>query len=137
VTLDGEGNVCRQVELYPYDTKETAVAYVYWRKPPFLKLHDELPTGIEPYTLREGVLVDIMRYEMSKALEAGMVDKGATWRNEYRAQETKWAQARDAAVRQETATDDDVFILDLARGAGTKPYRIRTAREQIWYNWSR
>lgn len=101
----------RIVEFHPYPSLAETVHYVYWETPPELRPGDLLPNGIDPYALREGVLIDLMRYEMGRALESGKVEIGATWRNDYRAQQTVWEKVLTQVQQADQGAEDVTLIL--------------------------
>lgn len=105
--LDG----CKQVEFYPYCTSQEMIRYVYWPVAAELRAGDTLPRELDEAVLRDGVLIDVMRFEMSKALKANQPEVAATWRNEARTQETTWQNRIDEAVKADRALDDVTLIL--------------------------
>jgi len=109
VGVDADG--VRMVEIYPYATNNELIHYVFYPHSPRLRPGDSLPEAIDPYVLREGVLIDIYRYEMSKALRAGRVEQSAVWSNNARAQVQTWEQAIKDAGQADTGQDDVSFII--------------------------
>ena len=103
----------RQLEFYPYPDHDVLIGYAYWEIPPILAFDDDIPTHVDTYILKAGCLVDIMRYEMAKAAQAGQVDQAAFWRNEARAQETYWEKKITEAIGMDRGTDDVSAILML------------------------
>ena|SRR3990167_131511 len=136
VDVDTDGHQVRVVEFYPISDQDELLAFVYWSIPPELALTDEIPTTIDPYVLKEGALIDAMRYEMGRALNAVQLDVAAHWRNEYRAQSTAWERNIIEAIRTDRGADDVTFILESARGG---PYAtdIVNARDQIFSQGNR
>jgi hypothetical protein len=125
----------KRVELYPYPSLTEFISYVFWSVPANMGPHDHVPVTIDPYMLKEGTLIDIMRYEMAKAANAGRENMAAFWRNEYRAQSTTWEKTMLEAIRADRGSDDMTFILERhgLRPAGD----IRTARDYVLANWPR
>ena len=132
---DDSGN--RVVEIYPYSTDSEIIHYTYWERSPDLQVGDLLPYSVDEYALKEGVLIDLMRYEMSKAIRAGNMDAAGFWRNDYRAQETKWGKIKQEMLRADKGADDVTFILRHAGLDMSTDGIIRTAREEIWARGNR
>lgn len=128
--VGADGKKAKALEFYPYSDRSEVYHYVFYPTAPTLGLHDELPPEIDEHVLREGALIDVMRYEMAKALREGQPEVAATWRNEYRAQITYWDRVMLDAYRADKAMDDLTFILQNARLAS--PGDIRTARDEIY-----
>jgi hypothetical protein len=123
-------------EFYPYPSQDELIHYVYWLVPPPLGFDDELPQEIDGYVLREGGLIDAMRYEAAQAARKGAMDAAAYWRNEYRAQETKWSQYIRDAVRTDRGVDDVSFILSgYGSGWSAGNRDIMTAHDLVWNRW--
>jgi len=126
----------KRVEIYPYSNTSEIIHYVYWTSPPTLDFDDVLPQWLDIESFREGVMVDIYRHKMFKAMEDGQVEAAALWRNEFRAQETKWM--RDHRVRllgQEDGADDTEFILmrEGAHPSSISDPQINDAYTQVWW----
>lgn len=103
----------RQIEFYPYPEQAVLVGYAYWEIPAPLAFDDDIPTSIDPYILKEGCMIDIMRFEMAKAAQAGQPDIAGFWRNESRTQETAWEKRVTEAIGTDRGTDDISAILML------------------------
>jgi hypothetical protein len=109
IGVDDDG--VRLVEIYPYASTSEIFHYVYWPHSPRLRPGDSLPEGIDPYVLREGVVMDIYRWEMSRAIRAGNIEAAAVWRNEFRSQRQSWEQAiRDAGKADKGQTDVSLIL---------------------------
>lgn len=132
---NSEGQRARMIEVYPYSEQAEAFHYVYWEEPPVMGLREEIPRVIDDFTLIEGTLVDVMRYQGAQAAHEGKSDEAAYWRNEYRAQETKWKQYIKDAARTDRGGDDLSFILDLERSHSRAD--IQNAHDQVYANWPR
>lgn len=130
-----DSNEARLVEMYPYPQKAELISYVFWSVPPELARDSLIPIGIDSYVLREGALIDIMRYESAKAMQAGNVEAAAFWRNEYRAQSTSWERNILEAARTDKGSDDMTMILE-SHGI-RQDVDIRTAREHVIATWPR
>lgn len=124
----------RRVEIYPFSSTSEIIHYIYWSDPPQLGFKSYIPGLANDEALREGVLADVYRHLMFKALDAGSVEKAAFLRNEFRAQETRWLSVhRTRVISQDEGLDDDEFILE-RRPAHPydENYDIRTARDHVW-----
>lgn len=131
IGLDAMGRQCRVFEFFPYSTEAETIHYVYWEEPQILRIRDELPVVIDEAVLKEGILINIMQWEMGQALQKLQPEVAATWRNEYRAQTTLWEHRLKQAVRQDRGTDDLTFILGHAN-SGRMGSAITTARDAVW-----
>jgi hypothetical protein len=127
----------KRVELYPYTKTEETIYYTYWAIPTTLVLDTVIPQEVDPYVLREGVLIDVYRYRASQEANAGKADLAAYWRNEQRAQTTSWESQIMQATRADRGQDDVGFIYHIL-GLGTVWNRdIATARDEIWARGNR
>lgn len=125
------------VELYPYSSLDETIGYTYWASPPELGVNDPVPVVIDPHILREGALIDAMRWEMAQSLRAGKDTIAATWRNEYRAQETRWKQYIEDAIRTDRGEDDVTMVLRTFANNNYPPLDITDARGYVWANGNR
>ena len=127
-----EGGV--RLELYPLSNQAETIHYIYRELPTRLRISDNLPAVIDGYILKEGTLIDVMRYEQAKAAHAGQVDAAALWRNDSRAQETRWREYVNQAILNDRGPDDLTFVTQTATGYGQVdgPRDIISARDQIW-----
>jgi hypothetical protein len=122
----------RIVEMYPYPKETEVIHYIYWPEIADLMPGDKLPPGLDPYILKAGVLVDVMRYTMGRELQAGNVESAAVWRNEYRAQETTWRNAIMDAQRADKGLDDITLILRSPTfGFSNAPFMNSNAHTEI------
>jgi len=121
----------RTVETYPYSTTSEALFYVYWKDVPSISITEELPSSIKEYAMKEGALIDCYRYLMNQYLKKSQVDVAGFYRNEMRAQETKWDDYLMELIQADQGEDDGQFIL---RMLGNSPAigDIRTARDLVW-----
>lgn len=121
----------RVIELYPYSNETEHLRYAYYAKPPRLGLDDELSASVDQDALKEGVLIDVMRWKMAKAADEGKVEIAALWRNEYRAQETAWMKTLQRLIKADTVLEDLAWATRATNGG--RPYGdITTARDQVW-----
>jgi hypothetical protein len=120
--------ICKSIELYPYSADTELYYALAYPHPTEYGLMDPLPPEIDEHVLREGALIDAMRWKASKEADAGRVDAAAYWRNEYRAQETMWERKILDTFRA-TGTGDDVSFL-LGAFNMVVDYDIRTGRDE-------
>jgi hypothetical protein len=134
VGLDAESDK-RIVEFYPPPETSRLLHYVYWVKPADDMQHSDLvPEAFDLGLLKEGVLIDVMRVEASDAARNGNVELAAYWRNEYRAQETRWERKKQMLKAADRGADDTQFLLrTLSTRAGVTLDRdISTAYAEVW-----
>lgn len=127
----------KRVELYPYSTVDDSVYYTYWALPSELGLTDSLPAEIDPYVLREGVLIDVYRYRASQMANAGNIEAAGYWRNESRAQATSWKDQLMDATKADRGQDDVSFILHATGLGGIDRRDIVTARDEVYARGNR
>ena len=127
----------REVEFYPYDTNDALIRYTGYAVPDFDSLNPEtkIPVQIDPHILIEGCLVDAMRRKMAIEAEKGNADIAALWRNDYRAQETRWEKRKREFENASSAGDDTTFIL-ASRSINPIDHDLRTGREAKLAQWS-
>lgn len=123
-----------QVEFYPVPTQDELIAYVYWAQPPMLRFDETIPPQVPDHVLREGALIDAMRYEAAKAMRMGALEQATYWRNEYQAQSTRWERDILDAIRADRDVDDVTFILQ-SRGLPGVRKDVTTAREMVYDRW--
>lgn len=127
----------KRVEIYPYSSREEIYHYVYWAEPQDLGFDDPLPSFIDEEAFREGVMVDVYRNKMFRAADEGKENLTAFWRNEFRAQETRWLNTHKVRVMgQDDAMDDLEFILTTSRAHprfGGTNFAITDAYAEIWF----
>lgn len=133
--INEAGQRVKMVELYPYSSLPEVYNYLYWIAPPELGPHDELPQGIEESVMKDGVLIDVMRYEMAKHIRVGQLEAAAIWRNDYRAQRTVWEDRIKETLRADRGPDDAMSMLELPdpHGQGYIP----SAHTMVYDNWPR
>ena len=125
-------------EFYPYSNRDTAILYTGYKSPENLEPNQQLPKAVPSFVLIEGIKIDLMLAEMTKALEAKNVNEAAVWRNDYRAQETKWNnRSKKSAFRNDVGSEDSTFILQTTFGRSSPNNdfdSITTARDQVFSN---
>lgn len=124
-----DGN--KTIEIYPYPSTSEALFYVYWQDVPDISLTEELSSRIKAYALKEGALIDCYRYKMAQAIEKQFFDAAGFYRNEMRAQETKWESYLQELIQADQGEEDGQFILKMLGGSSTLS-EIRTARDHVW-----
>lgn len=137
--IDAEGRNVQACEFYPYPTQAETIAFVFWEEPKQLGRQDHIPNSVDDYQLKEGVLIDIMRHNASKAANAvpAQIEAAAYWRNEYRAQETIWQKVTLEVGRQQKGVDDLTLILSMTRSPSGSYYDIQTARDEVYSRGNR
>lgn len=121
----------REVELYPYPQTAMQVSYDYWAHPPRLELTDPIPGSIDVHMLKEGVLIDLYRHLAARAVKTGDINAAGFWRNESRAQETRWEQFVNQALLNDRGKDDVETRMRSTLG-GRHGLDIQTARDELW-----
>lgn len=123
-----------KLELYPLSNQAETLHYVYRELPTQLRSTDTLPSVIDGYILKEGALIDVMRWEQAKAARTGQVDAAALWRNDARAQETRWRELINQAILQDRGSDDLTFVTQTVSGYGHayEPRDITSAYDHTW-----
>jgi hypothetical protein len=124
-------------EIYPPPDESEILHYIYWTLPGTLAINSTIPPVIDPYVLKEGVLIDLYRLEKSKEIRKGNIEQAAFWRNEEKAQLVIWERAIKDAIRTSRGADDITVILDWFRSRAESTGEQRTARDYILDNWSR
>lgn len=133
VGVDSNGYL--MVEFYPYSAKSEIVHYVFWNMPTALTISSTIPSVIDPYVLKEGVLIDAYRLLKSKAYNSGQADIGNSWRNDEFAQATRWEKYVMQAIRADQGVDDKAFILSKF-GSRFQSGDIVNAHDHVYSNWS-
>ena len=136
VEIGEDSDGYKKYEVYPPPENSELLHYVYWKIPTTLAIDSTIPQGIDPWTLKEGVLVDLYRYEKARAIRAGNIEQAATWRNEEQTQQTRWARIIKDAIRTSRGSDDLTLILNWF-GAHRPMRDQQTARDYVRDNWSR
>lgn len=124
-------------EFYPYSNIDTLVQYTGYKDVPELEVDERIPRAIPAHVLIEGVQVDLMKAEMTKALKAGNADVASLWMNEHARQRTVWNRVKMDAFRNDVTTDDATFILQMGFGFGGMPHdfdSVRGAQQHVWLN---
>jgi hypothetical protein len=134
--IDPDVDGVKRVEIYPYSSQAEIIHYSSWIKPYTLSFKDQLPEFLDIEALREGVMIDVLRHKMHKAIMANQPEAAALYRNEYRAQETIWNRLhKDRVLGQEQGTDDQEFILthDSGHPSVSEDRIIDDAWSEVWY----
>jgi hypothetical protein len=133
--VDSSGAI--QVEVYPYPENAELVHYIYWSLPTALTIFSTIPAQIEQVALKEGVLIDVYRYQKMEQLRLGNIEAAALLRNDEQAQMTRWRDIRKELIRTGKGVDDVSFILAkygvMGGGSGND---IRSGREEVYSKWS-
>ena len=127
----------KRIELYPFTQTVEVLHYTYWDIPNEFLPSDTLPQEVDPFVLREGVLVDLYRYLSARAADRGQVEVAALWRNEMRAQQTLWERTMARARRADLGADDIDFIFRTNGLSTGLSGDIRTARDEIFARGAR
>jgi hypothetical protein len=122
----------RRLEVYPYCGQDEFLAYLYYPDPPELTLRDPMPPGIDGSLLKEGVLVDVKQWEAAEAARGGQVELAAYWRNEYRAQETRWRETMGFIAQADQGADDMDVLYVLRPDEPGYGGSVRTAADYVW-----
>jgi hypothetical protein len=120
------------IELYPYASVDMVIMYVYWPDPPTLSVDDPMPGDVDSYVLREGALIDAMRYEAAKAAKAGNNEMAAFWSNSYRAQSTQWERNIIEAIRNDRGADDITLLMRSSTQRYSFPRDVVTGRDEVY-----
>lgn len=89
------------IEVYPPSNIIETYGYVYWNVPSTFAVTDTLPPEIDPWVLREGVLVDVYRYKSEQWAAKGNDVMASFYANKEARQRTIW----EAAIQQAMVTD--------------------------------
>jgi len=122
-------------EIYPPPKESELMHYIYWSLPTALAFGSSLPQVIDSYVLKEGILVDIFRYEKLAQVKLGNVDQAAVFANEEAKQRTIWDRKIRDAIRTSRGADDITLILQMSRGQSRRRTDQRTARDYVYDNW--
>jgi hypothetical protein len=132
--VENDSNDSLQIEVYPPPEETEILHYTYRALPTTLSIASTIPPQIDAHILKEGALIDLFRKKMSEALDKGAVEVAAVWRNEYRAQETKWKTYIQDAKRTDRGVDDATFIIQSIYGPQDQG-EIRNARDYVFNKW--
>lgn len=114
------GATARKIEVYPAAAANPSenLVYTYWQDPANLDLFDSLPLFIEEHQLREGVLVDAYRFELSRATQRGDANAMQILQNQYERQRGVWEMTVLDAIAGDRGESDDSFLLRQLERAG-------------------
>lgn len=117
--LNGTGTA-RQIEIYPVasGTAGEELHFTYWEEPTALTLTSSLPFGIEEQNIREGVLVDLYRYEIAKAIRNNEPNAATMWAQRTAEQEARWEMAILEAIRADQGEGDDLMLIEQKQRCG-------------------
>lgn len=137
VGVDSDGYL--MYEVYPPPVESEIIHYIYWKLPTDLTISSTLPAVIDPYTLKEGVLIDLYRYEKAAAIRKGNVEQAGIWRNDENVQRGVWEKAISHAISTSRGSDDLSIILNMYPGMPMGGGEQRTAHDYISdnLNWGR
>jgi hypothetical protein len=124
------GATAKQIEVYPTcpATAGSKLAIVYWEEPTALTITSSLPYGIDDHIIREGILVDLMRWEAAKATRVGSREQAILWNERTKEQEIRWEQAILEAIRSDRGDADDVMIIEQKARTGIQMPLASTAK---------
>lgn len=122
-------------EFYPPPTDTELLHYIYWSLPSALTFSSEIPLVIDPYILKEGILIDIYRYEKTEQIKKGNIEAAAVFANEEAKQRTIWEGKINEAKRSDRGVDDISLILQTTRGTFHRMTDQRTAHDFVFSNW--
>ena len=131
------GDGSPQVEIYPYARTAQLVKLTAQVHAPTLTLDSQLPNDLDEHILKAGVLVDVYRWEMAKALRAGHPEIAATWRNEMNTQATKWDMQIREAIKQGRVSKALSFQMHTHGFPSMDDRRIRNAYDFVWMRGNR
>lgn len=126
-------------EIYPPPEDAEIIHYIYYDLPSELTLESTIPPVIDTYVLKEGVMIDLYRFNKIAALKPENMDPqaAAVFANEEAKQRTIWKRAIFDAIRTSRGADDITFLLQMTKGSARRSYDQRTAHDYIYDNWSR
>jgi hypothetical protein len=130
---DSNGSVT--VELYPTPKETELIKYTYWEIPNRLNFLDTIPRQVDPYVLKEGVLIDLYRHLKVLNLQNGSVEIGVVYSKSETEQQKIWNKTILDAVRTQKAANDGTFALKYWQSNSRTD--IKTAKDQIYSTWIR
>lgn len=133
--VDKEGH--KIVEIYPYAKTDQLIRYSYHTFSPDLRLDSTLPAEIDLHVLKTGALVDLFRWEMTKALRANQPEIAATWRNEMNTMVTRWEDKIREAVKADRGSDVLSFQFITTGFPASDDRRVRNAYDYVWQKGNR
>lgn len=122
-------------EFYPYCKVSEIIQYVYWSLPAALTFATTIPPVIDPYTLKEGALIDAYRWVKINSINKGNVEAAAVYANEEAKQRTIWEHAIRDAIKAQRGVDDVTLLIESF--GGRKVFNgITNAYQQVLSNWN-
>ena len=125
------------VEIYSPPTETELISYVYWELPSALSSSTTIPAVIDSYTLKEGIMIDVFRFEKLTALRKGNAEVGAVFANEEAKQRKIWDEKIKDAIRTSRGSDDITLLLEMFHGRTKANREQRTAHDYVYDNWNR
>jgi hypothetical protein len=122
-------------EIYPPPETSELIHYIYWNLPTALTPTSTIPPVIDPYTLKEGVLIDLYRYEKAAARRSLQIEAANSWSNDEARQRTIWKKVIKDAIRTSRGSDDISFILTMFRTNQGRRRDQRTAYDYVYDNY--
>jgi hypothetical protein len=122
-------------EIYPPPEESEIIHYIYWNLPSTLTANSTIPAVIDPYTLKEGVLIDLYRYEKAAARRNLQIEAANSWSNDEARQRTIWKKVIKDAIRTSRGSDDITFILTMFRTSQGRRRDQRTAHDYVFDNY--
>jgi hypothetical protein len=108
------GGTARKIEVYPTcpATGGSLLRLIYWKTPTALTLTSSLPFGVDDHVMREGILIDVMRWESAKATRDGNAQAAELWTARVKEQERRWEDSVLEAIRADQGDADDLMVLE-------------------------
>lgn len=131
-----DSNYVITVEFYPASSDSEIVHYVYWNLPSTLSFTTTIPVQVDPHILKEGILIDLYRWEKMQSIMQGNIEAATLMRNEERAQSTRWQAYIDDAVAADRGVDDLTFILKSTRSSISSRPSEMTAHDYVYNRWT-
>jgi len=106
------GATAKNIEVYPAAAGSVGekLTISYWEEPSDLTISSDLPLGIEDHVLREGVLVDLYRYEAMRSMKAGNAEAAQLIARQQAEQQQIWEQSILDAMSRSVGVDDDFMF---------------------------
>jgi hypothetical protein len=137
INITPNGNNQKMVEVYPPSSQAETYSYSYWSIPSALALTDTLPPEVDAYVLREGVLVDVYRFNAEKAARANQIERAAYYQNVASRQRTIWeAKIQEALVANAAARNLGTVEFDMWEYATELEGDIVTAYQDVILGWT-
>lgn len=104
------GATQRKIEIYPgaQGNGSEALVFNYYEAPADLTISSSLPYGIQTHHLAEGVLIDLYRYEESRAIRMKDENSAMLWAKLAERQEARWERAMLLAYNADNGITDEL-----------------------------